>query len=177
MTGYYRIFLRSPNCFAALADRCAIRLCDLESDAVAGSRSCQIQHDVDRHLAFAEGFPGCLVVACGFNSLRCSWRDPVSRYSTKTSQRRCFSASGCKDPQVSQSTHFNTDIRLLQLGLRRRFPIKSLHGDGEIPTCPYVWPNGQGDVAKFLNGIENSAIWEKSHGPVYRIWSGMSPEV
>ncbi|ELQ44764.1 cytochrome P450 monooxygenase [Pyricularia oryzae Y34] len=39
------------------------------------------------------------------------------------------------------------------------------------------WPNGQGDDGKFLSGIENSARWRAKHGSVYRIWSGMHPEV
>lgn len=46
-----------------------------------------------------------------------------------------------------------------------------------MPTSPYQWPNGQGDVAKFLEGEENSNEWAKSYGRTYRIWSGMKPEV
>lgn len=46
-----------------------------------------------------------------------------------------------------------------------------------IPSCPYVWPNGQGDTAKFLHGIENSKDWREQYGGVYRIWSGMQPEM
>ncbi|KAK4184508.1 cytochrome P450 [Podospora australis] len=58
-----------------------------------------------------------------------------------------------------------------------KYPI--LHKDGrtKLPSCPYVWPNGQGDIAKFLDGLENSSSWEKQNGAVYRIWSGMKPEV
>lgn len=47
----------------------------------------------------------------------------------------------------------------------------------QIPTCPYQWPNGQGDVAKFLEGERNSGRWAKEHGRVYRIWSGMNSEM
>lgn len=47
----------------------------------------------------------------------------------------------------------------------------------QIPTCPYQWPNGQGDVAKFLDGEKNSSDWAKEHGRVYRIWSGMKGEI
>ncbi len=32
-------------------------------------------------------------------------------------------------------------------------------------------------MAKFLEGGENSGIWEKQFGSLYRIWSGMTPEV
>lgn len=46
-----------------------------------------------------------------------------------------------------------------------------------IPTCPYKWPNGQGDVAKFLEGEDNSSRWFKEHGRIYRLWAGMSPEM
>lgn len=99
MPGHGWISLRSPNWFVASAVRCAIRLW-LESDAVKGSRPRQIQHDAERHLAIAESFPGCFVGACGFTSLRCSWRDPVSRYSTKASQRCCLSAPRRKGIQI-----------------------------------------------------------------------------
>lgn len=47
----------------------------------------------------------------------------------------------------------------------------------QIPTCPYQWPNGQGDVAKFLDGEKNSKGWAEEYGRVYRIWSGMNAEV
>lgn len=46
-----------------------------------------------------------------------------------------------------------------------------------LPSVPYEFPNGQGDVAKFLNGKENGERWEKTYGPIYRIWSGMAPEI
>lgn len=46
-----------------------------------------------------------------------------------------------------------------------------------IPTCPFAWPNGQGDVAKFLEGEANTVNWRKKYGQVYRIWSGMTPEM
>ena len=46
-----------------------------------------------------------------------------------------------------------------------------------LPSCPYQWPNGQGDVGKFLKGIENSRKWEKDYGGIYRIWSGTSSEM
>ncbi|KAI0114676.1 putative cytochrome P450 monooxygenase [Hypoxylon sp. NC0597] len=58
-----------------------------------------------------------------------------------------------------------------------RFPVHHQDNNRQIPTCPYRFPNGQGDIGKFLDGIENSEIWEKSHGHIYRIWSGMRPEI
>ncbi|KAK2874952.1 hypothetical protein FQN49_001926 [Arthroderma sp. PD_2] len=61
--------------------------------------------------------------------------------------------------------------------LRWRYPILSADGKRLLPTCPYQWPNGQGDVAKFLQGIENCDLWEREHGEIYRIWSGMKSEV
>ncbi|CAD6565536.1 MAG: hypothetical protein ASARMPRED_007316 [Alectoria sarmentosa] len=57
-----------------------------------------------------------------------------------------------------------------------RYPIKDQTGSRSLPTCPYSWPNGQGDVDKFFKGIENSQIWGSEHGHVYRIWSGMKGE-
>jgi hypothetical protein len=64
-----------------------------------------------------------------------------------------------------------------QVYLEWKFPIYTRDGRRSLPSCPYQWPNGQGDTGKFLDGIENSAVWEKEHGAVYRIWSGMNPEV
>ncbi|OTB04084.1 hypothetical protein M426DRAFT_321176 [Hypoxylon sp. CI-4A] len=61
--------------------------------------------------------------------------------------------------------------------LVRRYPIKASSNGRPIPTCPYRWPNGQGDVAKFQEGEKNSEEWGRAYGRVYRIWSGMTPEV
>lgn len=68
-------------------------------------------------------------------------------------------------------------INVSKVYLCWRFPIKDQTGSRPLPTCPYSWPNGQGDIGKFLEGIENSEIWGKEHGQVYRIWSGMKSEV
>ncbi|KAH7048217.1 cytochrome P450 [Macrophomina phaseolina] len=58
-----------------------------------------------------------------------------------------------------------------------RYPIRR-HGSGiPLPSCEYRWPNGQGDRGKFLDGIANSSNWEKKYGTIYRIWSGMKPEI
>ncbi|PGH15385.1 hypothetical protein AJ80_05569 [Polytolypa hystricis UAMH7299] len=66
---------------------------------------------------------------------------------------------------------------VINIYLNLRHPIKSTNGKTDLPTCPYRWPNGQGDIGKFLEGIENSVVWEKTHGSVYRIWSGFNSEV
>jgi hypothetical protein len=58
-----------------------------------------------------------------------------------------------------------------------RYPIRSIDGKHSIPTVPYVWPNGQGDVAKFLKGEENGNAWGKEFGRIYRIWNGTVGEV
>lgn len=67
----------------------------------------------------------------------------------------------------------------INLYLNRRYTVLSIDGvaSGGIPTCPYKWPNGQGDVAKFLEGEDNSSRWFKEHGRIYRLWGGMSPEI
>ncbi|KAL8983715.1 MAG: hypothetical protein Q9177_004900 [Variospora cf. flavescens] len=57
------------------------------------------------------------------------------------------------------------------------YPIKDQTGSRPLPTCPYSWPNGQGNVGKFLEGIENREIWDREYGQIYRIWSGMKSEV
>jgi cytochrome P450 len=46
-----------------------------------------------------------------------------------------------------------------------------------MPSCPCRFPNGQGDVAKFLKGEKNSEEWNKEHGSIYRVWSGTTPEI
>ncbi|KAI3326356.1 putative cytochrome P450 monooxygenase [Xylariaceae sp. AK1471] len=60
-----------------------------------------------------------------------------------------------------------------------KFPITSFSHTRPvpIPTCPYKWPDGQGDVAKFLEGEQRSSEWAQGLGKVYRIWSGMTPEI
>lgn len=61
--------------------------------------------------------------------------------------------------------------------LEWKYPILHKDGLGQIPSCPYVWPNGQGDDDKFIGGIENSTAWQAINGNVYRIWSGMKSEM
>jgi hypothetical protein len=61
--------------------------------------------------------------------------------------------------------------------LSRRYAIRNVDDGSEFPSNDYVWPNGQGDAAKFLHGQKNSEAWEASFGAIYRLWSGMTPEV
>jgi hypothetical protein len=82
----------------------------------------------------------------------------------------------CKVYSSSPDVLRNSDT-LDQSYLCWKYPIKTGDNKLSLPTCPYVWPNGQGDVGKFLEGIVNSEIWEKQHGQIYRLWSGMNPEV
>ncbi|KAI0390334.1 putative cytochrome P450 monooxygenase [Xylariaceae sp. FL0594] len=46
-----------------------------------------------------------------------------------------------------------------------------------IPSCAYTWPDGQGDTAKFLSGEKHRKDWARVLGVVYRIWSGLTPEI
>ncbi|KAM0545776.1 hypothetical protein ACHAPJ_011200 [Fusarium lateritium] len=46
-----------------------------------------------------------------------------------------------------------------------------------LPSATYLFPNGQGDTAKFLHGKENSVEWQSQFGSIYRIWSGAKPEI
>lgn len=52
-----------------------------------------------------------------------------------------------------------------------------MDGSHSIPGCDYVFPNGQGNVAKFYNGEKTSKEWRSQYGPVYRIWNGTRPEM
>ncbi|KAI0549807.1 putative cytochrome P450 monooxygenase [Xylaria curta] len=61
--------------------------------------------------------------------------------------------------------------------LTAAYPIYSHDSAKPIPTCPYKFPNGQGNVGKFLEGMDNSKDWKTQHGLVYRIWSGMRSEI
>ncbi|KAJ2904206.1 hypothetical protein MKZ38_008536 [Zalerion maritima] len=66
--------------------------------------------------------------------------------------------------------------RILDFWLSRRYFIANAH-NSPIPGCPYKFPNGQGDAAKFLHGKENSDSWGKQYGSIFRIWAGMTPEI
>jgi hypothetical protein len=66
---------------------------------------------------------------------------------------------------------------ILDAYLSRRYAIRHVDDGSKFPSCEYEWPNGQGDAAKFLHGQKNSESWEASFGAIYRLWSGMTPEV
>ncbi|KAK8154305.1 cytochrome P450 monooxygenase [Phyllosticta citrichinensis] len=57
------------------------------------------------------------------------------------------------------------------------YPINSEDGTKNLPSLPYRWPNGNGDVAKFLEGRQNAEEWMEKLGSIYRIWCGSSSEV
>jgi len=46
-----------------------------------------------------------------------------------------------------------------------------------MPSTPYCFPNGNGDVDKFILGPQKNIEWREKYGGIYRIWNGMSPEV
>ncbi|CAO2652183.1 Nn.00g004660.m01.CDS01 [Neocucurbitaria sp. VM-36] len=66
---------------------------------------------------------------------------------------------------------------VLNAYLSRHYAIRNVDDGSDFPSNDYVWPNGQGDAAKFLHGQKNSEAWEASFGAIYRLWSGMTPEV
>ncbi|TEY30137.1 hypothetical protein BOTCAL_0894g00020 [Botryotinia calthae] len=59
----------------------------------------------------------------------------------------------------------------------RRYPIKHVDHATNLPSLPYVFPNGQGNTEKFLRGRANTVKWGKEYGGLYRLWSGISGEV
>lgn len=64
-----------------------------------------------------------------------------------------------------------------QAYLLMRYPIKSADGKESLPTLSFVWPNGQGNIEKYLRGRENSSKWGAQCGSLYRIWSGFHGEM
>ncbi|KAI8938366.1 hypothetical protein NX059_004261 [Plenodomus lindquistii] len=72
---------------------------------------------------------------------------------------------------------FNLLSRALTFYLKYRYPIKSADGHQSLPTLPFIWPNGQGNVEKYLRGRENSVKWGAEYGSIYRIWSGFHGEI
>ncbi|KAI1468200.1 putative cytochrome P450 oxidoreductase GliC-like protein [Daldinia caldariorum] len=61
--------------------------------------------------------------------------------------------------------------------LSNHYKIRHVENGSHLPSLPYVFPNGQGNVEKFLNGRVNSAKWESEYGSLYRLWSGIKGEV
>ncbi|BCS28402.1 cytochrome P450 monooxygenase gliC [Aspergillus puulaauensis] len=81
-------------------------------------------------------------------------------------------------PRAKLGKRLNAVIsKILDFYLTRRYPIHHLETGKTLPGRPYQWPNGQGDVDKFIDGIENRATWAKDHGQIYRVWAGMKPEI
>lgn len=78
---------------------------------------------------------------------------------------------------VLASRRFNLLSRVLTFYLKWREPITSVDGRQNLPTLPFVWPNGQGNVEKYLHGRENSVRWGAEYGSIYRIWSGFHGEI
>ncbi|KAF2790191.1 cytochrome P450 [Melanomma pulvis-pyrius CBS 109.77] len=61
--------------------------------------------------------------------------------------------------------------------LKLWYPIYDADTGLPMPTLPFIFPNGQGNVAKFLHGHENSIKWGNEYGHIYRIWSGFHGEI
>ncbi|KAK2858473.1 hypothetical protein FQN49_004700 [Arthroderma sp. PD_2] len=79
---------------------------------------------------------------------------------------------------ITEGTIVNRIISyLINIYLCWRFPITSTDGKTGLPTVPYKFPNGQGNIAKFLEGEAGSRIWEKKFGSIYRIWASFDSEV
>jgi len=118
----------------------------------------------------------CAAHGCGPSRL-C---DPVSRVFKRNFDGSSLPGHTCKSllnrlryPKDPVTNSFQN----VQTLLCYRYPVQRREDHTSLPTCPYRWPNGQGDVAKFLEGRENSDLWEKQFGSLYRIWSGTTPEV
>ncbi|KAI0817164.1 putative cytochrome P450 oxidoreductase GliC-like protein [Xylaria sp. FL0064] len=67
--------------------------------------------------------------------------------------------------------------RIINISLLRYYTIKHVEHGTNLPSLPYVFPNGQGNIEKFLRGRTNSFKWQSEYGSVYRLWSGMTGEV
>ncbi|KAH8706939.1 cytochrome P450 [Phaeosphaeriaceae sp. PMI808] len=66
---------------------------------------------------------------------------------------------------------------ILNFYLQWRYPIRDVSGGKQMPSTRYEFPNGNGDVDKFIHGPYKSEIWHHKYGKIYRIWNGMKPEV
>ncbi|KAI1458185.1 putative cytochrome P450 oxidoreductase GliC-like protein [Annulohypoxylon moriforme] len=67
--------------------------------------------------------------------------------------------------------------RAIDIVLRNRYQIKHVENRSDLPSLPYIFPNGQGNTEKFLHGRVKSAKWESEYGGLYRLWSGIKGEV
>lgn len=45
-----------------------------------------------------------------------------------------------------------------------------------MSTLPFRWPNGQG-TEKFFQGTIAAQRWRRENGSMYRLWSGLRPEM
>jgi hypothetical protein len=67
--------------------------------------------------------------------------------------------------------------QLKQLYLQWRYPVRDITKRRSIPSTSYRFPDGNGDVDKFINGFQKNVEWRQKYGGIYRIWNGMSPEM
>ncbi|KAI0423552.1 putative cytochrome P450 oxidoreductase GliC-like protein [Xylaria sp. FL1042] len=74
--------------------------------------------------------------------------------------------------RVKQLLSFVINIILLRCN-----PIKHIEQSTKLRSLPYRFPNGQGNVEKFLKGRKNSEKWEREYGSIYRLWSGTRGEI
>lgn len=68
-------------------------------------------------------------------------------------------------------------IEYLQFILVTSVRITDTPSSKHLPRLAYTWPDGQGNLAKFIHGRENSKAWKEKYGAIYQIWAGMQPEV
>ncbi|KAJ4382544.1 hypothetical protein N0V86_001764 [Didymella sp. IMI 355093] len=67
--------------------------------------------------------------------------------------------------------------RVLDLYLQWRYPVRDVTNRRSIPSTSYRFPDGNGDVDKFINGFQKNMEWRQRYGGIYRIWNGISPEI
>ncbi|KAH8722619.1 cytochrome P450 monooxygenase [Phaeosphaeriaceae sp. PMI808] len=67
--------------------------------------------------------------------------------------------------------------RVVEVVILLAYPIKHIENNTSLPSLPYRFPDGQGNIEKFLHGRLNSAKWEREYGALYRLWSGTICEV
>ncbi|KAF2873115.1 cytochrome P450 [Massariosphaeria phaeospora] len=72
---------------------------------------------------------------------------------------------------------YNLLSHLFTVLLRLRYPIRDIETGRSLPTLPFVFPNGQGNIEKYIYGRQNSLKWGLEYGPLYRIWSGFHGEM
>ena len=119
----------------------------------------------------------------GFHITMLEYGDLDSSYGGRnidfSTTRWCLTNDGCKLPRRASFTyHVNCKLKYCrQLYLRRKHPVYNDASNLPVPSVPFVFPNGQGDSEKFMNGRQNSVKWGSKYGPLYRIWSGTNSEM